>query len=1112
MAAGRTYTGNLNLGIAPIQAPAGSLDVGTDGSTLVFKADDNVLRIVVSEDQVQGLTNKTLDASYNTIFNLTNTALSASAGIVYTKLDLQGSVKNADIGAGAGIAGTKVVPDFGSQDVSTSGRFLVKNSGFHVGFAAPTLSASIVFTLPSIYGTLGQVLTTDGAGSLSWATVLTNAIAENNIFVGNSSNILAYLDTAAVGDALVDSVTGVTIKDEVISDTHISPTADIAVSKLDIDGTSVAGSALYFDGTSYRKDGRDVQTVTVRTSGLADFNSIQSAIDSITDASQSKQYVVDILGTFTENITVKAFVHISSGLGLSASGGPATIFGRISGTSLATTIHGITCVASPVAVDEAAITLEGSVVLQNCVFIIVPLDNVAGKGLLISVASGKTAIVNTCLVAFSDATVGRTAGLIGAEFVGAGAAVWTGASVRMEGMNAASGDYVLIKFCNTGDVATNSPLLTFKNTASGFSGNVTAIYDCGSLAKVRSQQAPQLRLETAVPNTATALAVHNESPATLRISSPVYNVIGFDAAYSQDTTSTGATITSNVTSNRNLPVLTHNKADFITPYMDAKSGFVSWTGTGNYYSVSGSTFNLLRGGVGIIRSNEAIWLGGQSVTLTANATNYVYVDSDGIIGVTTIPSNDFYLDGVPLFEALYDGSATLVVKENHPYEVDTAVSKYLHQVDGSLLSGTGGNLAASANLGKINVVGDAVLLDHGLSTDLTSSNDVLMNIFYKNAADKWIRSYQGDALINKYNLSGVPTISTLSNAHFVFRLYATKNDLNTADVNYIAVMHTALYTSRNSALVAINSGLIEIADSELAALEVVQLGFVVVKYAGAGAPNEIDTIVIARQTSGAVITGDAVSNNASNIVMDTTGFDKILDDTNTTAQSVADALDELTHNELNTLQGGNATERYHLTADMHTQITTGIYSGDTTFQGTVVMQGDFITSHTEEVLVGDNLLVINSGELGAGVTATVAGIEVDRGSATNYQFLFDESTDSFKIGEVGSLQKVATREDTPVDDGYAFWEDSTSRIVTSKVLKPYVFDFNATTAWVDLGDEWEVTVPAATHGRGANAIGTVVTTSGVEVTSDVTYYASGEMYIKVSKDPDYRFAGKIIIH
>jgi hypothetical protein len=109
-------------------------------------------------------------------------------------------------------------------------------------------------------------------------------------------------------------------------------------------------------------------------------------------------------------------------------------------------------------------------------------------------------------------------------------------------------------------------------------------------------------------------------------------------------------------------------------------------------------------------------------------------------------------------------------------------------------------------------------------------------------------------------------------------------------------------------------------------------------------------------------------------------------------------------------------------------------SGDLSIEGDLFVDGTTWVVHNQEVTTSDNLIVINYGETGPGVTAGWAGIEVDRGTETNYQFLFYEDTDTFRIGEIGNLQAVATREDSPIDGGIAFWNASEFRFDTSSFL------------------------------------------------------------------------------
>lgn len=67
--------------------------------------------------------------------------------------------------------------------------------------------------------------------------------------------------------------------------------------------------------------------------------------------------------------------------------------------------------------------------------------------------------------------------------------------------------------------------------------------------------------------------------------------------------------------------------------------------------------------------------------------------------------------------------------------------------------------------------------------------------------------------------------------------------------------------------------------------------------------------------------------------------------------------------------------------------------GTATLDGNLFVEGDNFSLQTTDLEVEDNLIVINKGEVGTGITRSsgTAGLEIDRGTLPNARILFDES-------------------------------------------------------------------------------------------------------------------------
>lgn len=120
--------------------------------------------------------------------------------------------------------------------------------------------------------------------------------------------------------------------------------------------------------------------------------------------------------------------------------------------------------------------------------------------------------------------------------------------------------------------------------------------------------------------------------------------------------------------------------------------------------------------------------------------------------------------------------------------------------------------------------------------------------------------------------------------------------------------------------------------------------------------------------------------------------------------------------------------------DAYLPLTGGHILGDLTIEGNLTITGAQLVASVQEIQVEDNLILLNKNETGAGVTAGIAGLEIERGTATNYKFIFEELTDTFKIGLDDDLQPVATREDNPIDNGIPFWNNTLKRFDTENTF------------------------------------------------------------------------------
>jgi len=66
--------------------------------------------------------------------------------------------------------------------------------------------------------------------------------------------------------------------------------------------------------------------------------------------------------------------------------------------------------------------------------------------------------------------------------------------------------------------------------------------------------------------------------------------------------------------------------------------------------------------------------------------------------------------------------------------------------------------------------------------------------------------------------------------------------------------------------------------------------------------------------------------------------------------------------------------------------------------GDLTVQGSLTSIETTNTAITDNVIVLNKGETGAGVSSVYSGFEVDRGTESNVSFLWDDTNDRWQVG------------------------------------------------------------------------------------------------------------------
>jgi len=132
------------------------------------------------------------------------------------------------------------------QNAQEIGFYDSDSSNFSAFKAPATLTGDVTFTLPDGDSTGTQALTSNGSGTLSWASFLDTTLTDGTIYLGNGSNVATEVTLS--GDITMTNAGVTSISAGVVVDADVNASAAITLSKL---AATTANRALVSDASGF---------------------------------------------------------------------------------------------------------------------------------------------------------------------------------------------------------------------------------------------------------------------------------------------------------------------------------------------------------------------------------------------------------------------------------------------------------------------------------------------------------------------------------------------------------------------------------------------------------------------------------------------------------------------------------------------------------------------------------------------------------------------------------------------------------------------------------------------------------------------------------------------
>lgn len=214
-----TGTGLLVFGTSPtLTTPILGVAAATSINKVAITAPATSATLTIIDGKVATISNTltftgtdSSSVAFGTGGTVAYTANKLSVFASTTSAELAGVISN-ETGSGLLVFGTS--PALDSPSITTAEilsaaaetRYFNAGNTFYVGFKGGNAAANKIWTLPLADGSANQVLSTNGSGTLSWATGLTSSLNQYNVTVGDSTNTAVSTNTNLLGNVKATTV------------------------------------------------------------------------------------------------------------------------------------------------------------------------------------------------------------------------------------------------------------------------------------------------------------------------------------------------------------------------------------------------------------------------------------------------------------------------------------------------------------------------------------------------------------------------------------------------------------------------------------------------------------------------------------------------------------------------------------------------------------------------------------------------------------------------------------------------------------------------------------------------------------------------------------------